>query len=264
MGSRLASDLASLATRRQALGLGAWGLGTLGLGGGLLTACKAEAVTQAPTSACRATPAEIRGPFPADGTNGGRATISVFGSEGLVRRDITPSFAGMTGSADGIPLDLELRVVRADGCTPRPGTAIYLWQCDALGAYSLYNLEHVNYLRGVQVADAAGVVRFASILPGCYGGRAPHFHFEAFDTLDDATHGANSMLVSQIAFPTDECARAYADPRYGQSLTNLRRWPTERDWMFAGDSAEAIAWQTVELSGDPAKGYAGTANVGIA
>jgi protocatechuate 3,4-dioxygenase beta subunit len=258
MSSRLSSDLAALVSRRRALGLVGLGLG------GMAAACNDSVVARAASAdACLATPTEIRGPFPADGTNGGRATISVLGSEGLVRRDIRPSFAGMEGTADGIPLELELRVVAADGCTPLAGAAIYLWQCDALGDYSLYTVESVNYLRGLQQADSDGVVRFTSIIPGCYGGRAPHFHFEAFASLDAATHGRNSLLVSQIGFPTEDLRRAYADPRYGSSLVNLRRWPMERDWMFAGDSAEDVAWQTVKLSGDPGAGYRGEVSVGI-
>lgn len=258
MTSRLASDLATLISRRRALGLVGVGLG------GLVAACNEGVVARAATGSCLATPSETRGPFPADGTNGGGATISVFGKDGLVRRDIRPSFAGMTGTAEGIPLELELRVIGADGCAPMAGAAIYLWQCDALGEYSLYTVERENYLRGVQVTDADGVVRFTSIIPGCYGGRAPHFHFEAFASLDAATHGRNSLLVSQAAFPTAELQRAYADPRYGESLANLRRWPMERDWMFSGDSAEEAAWQTVKLSGDPASGYTGELSIGLA
>jgi hypothetical protein len=30
------------------------------------------------------------------------------------------------------------------------------------------------------LAGADGTVRFRTILPGCYGGRAPHLHFEVF------------------------------------------------------------------------------------
>lgn len=259
MTSRLASDLETLVSRRRALGLVGLGLG------GMAAACNDSVAARAASAgACRATPTEIRGPFPADGTNGGRRTISVFGQNGLVRRDIRTSFAGMTGTAEGIALELEMRVVGTDGCTPMAGAAVYLWQCDARGAYSLYTLESENYLRGVQVADGDGMVRFSSILPGCYGGRCPHLHFEVFESLGEATHGGNSLLVSQLAFPTEECARAYADPRYGDSLANLRRWPMERDWMFAGNSAEEIAWQTVRLSGSPGEGYRGRAGVGIA
>jgi len=258
VASQLASDLAALVSRRRALGLVGLGLG------GLAAACNDGVVARAATGgSCLATPTEIRGPFPADGTNGGRRTISVFGEQGLVRRDIRSSFAGMSGTADGIPLELELRVVGVDGCTPMAGAAIYLWQCDALGEYSLYTIASENYLRGMQAADADGMVRFSSIIPGCYGGRCPHFHFEAFASLDAASHGRNSLLVSQVAFPTEELNRAYRDPRYGNSLANLRRWPMERDWMFAGDSDEEMAWQTVQLSGDPASGYKGEATVGL-
>ena len=41
-------------------------------------------------------------------------------------------------------------------------------------------VEDQNYLRGVQVADADGVVTFTSIFPACYAGRWPHIHFEVY------------------------------------------------------------------------------------
>ena len=261
MTSRLSTALETLASRRRALGL-------LGIGiGGLAAACNDTMAARAASGegSCLATPTEIRGPFPADGTNGGRETVSVFGKEGLLRSDIRDSFAGMAGRADGIPLEIELRLVDArDGCAPLAGHALYLWQCDALGDYSLYNRRDANYLRGMQESDAGGVVRFNSILPGCYGGRCPHLHFEVFSSLAAATHGRNSRPVSQLAFPTAECERAYADTtRYGASLRNLGRWPMERDWMFAGNSPAEIAAQTVMLSGSPAAGYRGTATIGL-
>jgi len=256
MTTRLATDLALLASRREALGLAGLGLG------GLLAGCAGRA--EASDSACLLTPSEIRGPFPADGTNGGRETISVFGKDGLVRRDIRTSFAGMAGRAEGIPLELELRLVRAGACAPLPAHAVYLWQCDARGAYSLYDLPQRNYLRGLQPSDREGMVRFTAILPGCYGGRCPHLHFEVFTGLEAARHGNDSLLVSQFAFPTAECRRAYGDPRYGESQGNLARWPLERDWMFRGNTPEETAAQTIRLSGDPQRGYRGEAVITLA
>ena len=44
-----------------------------------------------------------------------------------------------------------------------------------------------NYLRGVQVADAKGVVEFTSIFPACYDGRWPHAHFEIYSDVATAT-----------------------------------------------------------------------------
>ncbi|MFB2595259.1 hypothetical protein ACEYYB_10455 [Paracoccus sp. p4-l81] len=98
----------------------------------------------------------------------------------MLRQDLRPSFAGMTPVADGLVLDLDLTLVDAKGCTPLAGHAVYLWYCDAIGQYSLYDLPEANFLRGVGVADDQGHVRFTTIFPGCYDGRWPHLHFELF------------------------------------------------------------------------------------
>ena len=68
---------------------------------------------------------------------------------------------------------------------------MYLWHCTADGNYSLYSsgITNQNYLRGVQVSDASGLVSFTSIFPGCYSGRWPHIHFEVYRSLALATSG---------------------------------------------------------------------------
>ena len=234
----------------------------LGLGGAMLAACGSRAGAQDGALACAATPTETRGPFPADGSNGRPRPINVLGMDGVVRRDLRASFAGMDGRADGVPLELELAVVGAGGsCGALPGRAVYLWQNDAAGAYSLYNLPEQNYLRGLQPADAQGRVRFTAIVPGCYGGRFPHCHFEVFESAEAALNGGRPLLVSQLAFPAAECREIYRrDARYGDSLGNLERLPLGRDFVFSDTGA---ASQTVAMSGDPARGFAGSATIAV-
>jgi len=242
--------------RRQMLG----GL-ALGLGGAVLTACGSRADAQIAQS-CSATPTEIKGPFPADGSNGRPRPINALAMHGVIRRDIRSSFAGMDGRADGVPLELELSVVGASSdCSALAGRAIYLWQNDAAGAYSLYNLPEANYLRGLQAADEQGRVRFTAIVPGCYGGRYPHCHFEVFAGAEAALRGESPLLVSQLAFPEAECRAIYRnDTRYGESLRNLERLPLERDFVFGDTGAGG---QTVAMTGDPARGYRGTARIAL-
>ena len=178
-----------------------------------------------------------------------------------MRRDIRDSFAGMTGRAEGVALELELSVVGAGGCGALANRAVYLWQNDAAGDYSLYALPQANYLRGLQPADARGRVRFTAIVPGCYGGRYPHCHFEVFENTDAALAGARPLLVSQLAFPEAECRAIYAgDARYGESLRNLERLPLSRDFVFGDTGA---AGQVVSMRGDQARGYAGSATIAV-
>lgn len=232
----------------------------LGLGGAAIAACGSRAGAQA-ESACRATPSETRGPFPADGSNGRPRPLNVLAMDGVIRRDIRGSFAGMTGRAEGVPLELEISVVGAGGCGPLGDRAIYLWQNDAAGAYSLYDLPGENYLRGLLAADAQGKLRFSAIVPGCYGGRYPHCHFEVFESAEAALRGASPLLVSQLAFPDAECRAIYSgDPRYGDSLRNLERLPLSRDFVFGDTGAGG---QEIAMRGDPSRGYAGSASVVI-
>ncbi len=232
-----------------------------GLGGGMLAACQ-ERGALAATLACAVTPEEIRGPFPADGVGGRDRAINVLASEGVLRSDIRASFAGMSGTASGVPLNIELALVDAAGaCAPLANRAIYLWQCDARGDYSLYNRRDTNWLRGLQPSDGEGRVRFESIVPGCYGGRAPHLHLEVFASPESALGGKPALLVSQLGLPQEPCAAVYADrATYGESAANLERWPATRDWAFRG---EERAMLVMEMSGSPAAGYVARANVGL-
>ena len=119
---------------------------------------------------------ETAGPYPGDGSNG----ADVLETSGVERSDIRSSIDGGT-TVEGVPLDITMTIIdMAGGDVPMEGAAVYLWQCDAAGQYSMYSegVEEETYLRGVQIADAQGKVTFTSIFPGCYAGRWPHLHFE--------------------------------------------------------------------------------------
>ncbi|WP_205752760.1 hypothetical protein [Cryptosporangium phraense] len=64
-----------------------------------------------------------------------------------------------------------------------------------------------TFLRGAQIADAQGVVRFATIYPGWYVGRAPHVHVKVH--LDRRT-----VLATQVFLDDAASARIYASAPY--------------------------------------------------
>jgi protocatechuate 3,4-dioxygenase beta subunit len=104
------------------------------------------------------------------------------------------------------------------------GHAIYLWHCDALGRYSIYDLPNASYLRAVGVTDSVGNAAFMTIFPGCYPGRYPHIHFEVYMGLEQATSYKNRLLTSQMAMPADACRAIYAASKhYGASAANSPR-----------------------------------------
>ncbi|SFI55242.1 hypothetical protein [Celeribacter neptunius] len=200
---------------------------------------------------CVALPWETAGPFPADGSNRRSGTvINVLRQSGVIRRDVTASFGDYRGQVAGTALTLELSLQDHPGCQPLQGAAIYIWHCDADGAYSMYNVPEANWLRGLGVADAEGRVTFETIVPGCYPGRWPHIHFEVFESAEAAVSGAKPLLTSQLALPEGEIAAIYeADrARYGASVRNLSRSPLSRDGIFRNNSAAELAQQTIALS----------------
>lgn len=263
----LGFDLRTLMSRRNALiGLGLVGvggyLGLRGLGG------EANATGMAADgTVCVADPTETAGPYPGDGTNSkDGATVNALSQSGIVREDIRPSFNGMTPVAEGVQLDLALTLVNVNGaCAPLAGHAIYLWQCDAEGIYSLYGKTDRNYCRGVGITDDKGQVKFTTVFPACYDGRWPHLHFEVFADAASASIGDNSLLISQFALPGDVAQAVYAAvPLYAASVANLGGVSLASDMVFSDNTAEQVAAQTMVLTGDVGVGFRGTATIGIA
>jgi protocatechuate 3,4-dioxygenase beta subunit len=200
------------------------------------------------TAACAPKiPEETAGPFPGDSSNG----PNVLNQTGVVRSDIRSSFAGLSGTAQGVLLDVDLTIVSAATCTPLAGYAVYLWHCDRAGNYSLYSSAAVNqnYLRGVQAADANGKVRFTSIFPGCYAGRWPHIHFEVYQSLTAATAVRNKIATSQIALPKTACDLVYATSGYSASVANLSRISLATDGVFSDGASLELATVSGDVSG---------------
>ena len=192
-------------------------------------------------------PEETAGPYPGDGSNG----PDVLGLTGVVRSDIRPSFAGLSGTADGVPLQVQLTIVSATSCAPLAGYAVYIWHCDRLGRYSLYSAgaTNQNYLRGVQEANASGQVTFTSIFPACYPGRWPHVHFEVYRTLAAATRVSNKIATSQIALPKATCDLVYATSGYEASVQTLSQISLATDNVFSDGAALELATVTGSVAG---------------
>lgn len=241
------------------------GIGAFGFG---LAACADETSSSSPGSGTASTgtqgsetpssetgtgeiPDETAGPYPGDGSNG----PDVLEESGIVRSDIRSSFGEARGVAEGIPMQLELTISDlANGGAPFAGVAVYVWQCDRDGNYSMYSagVEDENYLRGVQVADADGVVRFTSIVPACYPGRWPHVHFEVYpdaDAIDDST---NAIATSQVALPKHLCDAVYATEGYSSSVSTLAGVTLDSDNVFGNDGG---VLQLGTATGDPDLGY---------
>ena len=222
------------------------------------TTVAAIPTTATPLSACTIVPRETGGPFPGDGSNG----PNVLTLTGIVRKDIRQSIGTSTTTAAGVPLSVTLTIVDTkNACKPLAGAAVYIWHCDREGRYSLYSpgATNENYLRGVQAADANGVLSFQTIFPGAYAGRWPHIHFEVYPSLAVANSSGNARSTSQLALPEDVCRSVFATNGYTGSLANLAQTPLNRDNVFS----DGVTLQMATVAGSVVAGYTATLLVGV-
>jgi len=252
-------DVVTVLSRRNLLR--AVGLGVTAV---TLAACGADASSSGALSVTSSTsfgeiPDETAGPYPGDGSNG----PDVLEQSGIVRSDIRSSFGGASGTAEGVPMTLELAIkdLANDGAA-FAGVAVYVWHCNREGGYSLYSdgITEENYLRGVQIADEQGTVTFTSIFPACYTGRWPHIHFEVYPDQASITDSTKAITTSQVALPQDVCDTVYATDGYQASVTTLAQVSLADDNVFGDDDG---ASQLGTVTGDVTKGYAVTLAVGV-
>ena len=182
---------------------------------------------------CVLTPAQTEGPY--------------FVDERLDRADVRSDPTTGAVSA-GVPLALELVVSRQDGaaCSPLAGAVVDVWQCDAGGNYSDVNRTRgMRFLRGYQRTDAAGRVRFTTIYPGAYPGRAVHIHFRV--------RGPQSSrpldFTSQLYFDDALTDRVHAAPAYAAYAG--RRTRNAADGLYADGGRDL----QLDVTGD-GTGYA--------
>lgn len=230
-------------------------LAALGAGGTLATLSRSSAAAAddfsaaeiAAARACSVQPEETAGPYPLS---------QVLQDSSIVRSDIT-------GGQTGLPLTITLKIVDADNdCTPVSNCAIYLWHCNALGLYSGYagqpggsDTSGQTWLRGVQVSSAKGIVKFSTIFPGWYSGRATHLHVQGY--LNDDL-GAVASFTTQLAFDEEVTDTVYTGVTpYTQKGVN----PTSnaRDGVFG----DGYASQLLKIRGNTDSGMQARRVIGL-
>jgi protocatechuate 3,4-dioxygenase beta subunit len=220
-------------------------------------------------TACPAPPEETAGPFPADGSNlHDRGPVpDILATAGIVRQDIRPSFDTSSTVAAGVPLRLQLTLLDISrACQPLADSAVYLWNCNRDGDYSLYGrgIEHENYLRGVQFTDHEGRVAFQTIFPACYSGRYPHLHLEIFKQSARSLDATTRVLTTQLTASREVCSRVYEEaPGYTRSAAQFKGLLPRNDMVFAASSPAELALQTLVITGDSGIGFSGRATLGI-
>lgn len=265
-----AFDAITLFSRRRLLSVMGIGAGTVALAacGADTTGSGSTGSTSSASSSGSATgaasssstgeiPEETNGPYPADGTQ----DLNILEQSGIERQDIRSSLDGGT-TAEGVALTMAFVVTDMAQGKPFEGAAVYAWQCDAKGQYSMYTqgVENETFLRGVQIADADGKVSFTTIVPGCYTGRWPHIHFEVYPDKASATDVGNVIATSQVAFPIEMLTPIFERSEYAGSTQNLTAiGSVDKDMIFA----DSIDLQTPTLTGDIDAGYSATLAVKV-
>lgn len=162
---------------------------------------------------------------------------------------------------EGVPLTLNINVasVGANRCTPIEGAQVDIWHCDADGQYSGvsdrgFNTEGQQFLRGYQLTDANGAVRFQTIYPGWYSGRTVHIHFTI---RTKAADGQDYQFTSQFFFDESLTDQVHALPPY--AAKGQRDTRNESDNIFNSGGDQLL----LNPQGDTTNGYVGAMSIGL-
>jgi len=203
------------------------------------------------------TPQQIEGPY--------------FVDEKLNRSDIrsNPEDGSMQ---EGIPLTLILHVYGIAGnnispaCTPIKGAQVDIWHANSQGLYS--DIQSIGtagqkFLRGYQLTDENGMVRFTTIYPGWYQGRAIHIHVKV-RTFEGPQ--STSEWTSQLYLDNSINSQVHTQAPYSKhspvQITN------EQDGIYSGPSTDSLvqsnAGKHLMLNlNKEGTGYVGTFNIGL-
>ena len=159
---------------------------------------------------------------------GSSCVLTENAGEGPFYLDPVLNRADIGGGQAGAALEIAFEVVGARNCAPLPAVRVDLWHANGVGLYSGYEDQSgvggipvepavgQQWLRGTQLTDEDGRVRFRTIYPSWYGGRTPHLHFKVW-------LGEEEVVASQAFFPDETSAFVYGnfDP-YREHLSKRR------------------------------------------
>ncbi|NEA62604.1 intradiol ring-cleavage dioxygenase [Streptomyces sp. SID12488] len=194
----------------------------------------------------------------------------------LVRKDITEG-------KSGVPLTLRITVQdTTESCAPVAGAAVEIWHCDAWGYYSGYTTANPGgsapaesedgstaddntCLRGYQVANANGVVKFETIFPGWYTPRTCHIHLKVHTggQKEDGTYeGGKVNYTGQLFFPDDAAEAIFALEPYSKHSGSYTTLDNDMVYDGGGSSSGLLTLKPVHKK-DVSKGYKGFITLGI-
>jgi protocatechuate 3,4-dioxygenase beta subunit len=142
---------------------------------------------------------------------------------------------------EGMPLNLVIHVYSVDDngiCSLLKGARVDIWHANSEGVYSAVSDQGTTgkkFLRGYQLTDDDGTVRFITIYPGWYQGRAIHIHDKV-----RTFNGSEKTLewTSQLYFSNSVNEEVHKQPPYNKhgppDITN------EQDGIYTGASTDQL------------------------
>lgn len=199
------------------------------------------------------TPQQIEGPYFVDDMPN-RSDIRSDLSDGSVQQ--------------GIPLRLVLHVYDVDkgSCIPLSGAQVDVWHANSQGVYSAVQdagTGGMMYLRGYQLTDDNGTVRFTTVYPGWYEGRAIHIHAKV-----RTFEGSEKTLewTSQFYLNNSISEQVHTQPPY--SNHGLPEVTNEEDMIYRGASSDGLVQSNTGerlmlnlTKDDDEQSYLGTFNI---
>jgi protocatechuate 3,4-dioxygenase beta subunit len=226
-------------------------LALLAAAGGVMLARRSSAQAGSASSTdgelprCIVTPEQTEGPYFVD-ERLNRSDIRIDPTDGAVKA--------------GMPLLLRLRIssINNAGCTPLVGAIVDIWHCDAAGVYSdvtdpSFNTVGKMFLRGYQVTDVNGGVRFTTIYPGWY--RAER-STSSLRCASSSTPDRRMSLRLSFYFDDSITDRVHAHEPYASK--GQRTVKNDGDGIFR-DEGSQLMLSPVEQR----QGYAATFDVGL-
>jgi protocatechuate 3,4-dioxygenase beta subunit len=105
-------------------------------------------------------------------------------------------------SSKGVPLNVFGKVLDASG-KPLTDAIIEIWHTNPDGSYDLNGYQYRASIR----VDSNGEYNFETFLPGAYGGRAQHIHYQIIASQ-------NRKLITQLYFSSDPMFEGNPEKNY--------------------------------------------------
>jgi protocatechuate 3,4-dioxygenase beta subunit len=159
----------------------------------------------------------------------------------------------------GVPFTLTIYVFDSENsCGAMQGVQVDIWHCNGSGVYSAEASESTtseSWLRGYQLTDTNGMVKFVTIIPGWYQGRTTHVHLRLRSTYDSSTTGGTNtmqLFFDQTLIDTLDTTVSPYSSEGKNSTTNA----SDRVYSQQEDGTTLMT-----LGGSASAGYTATANI---